>query len=176
MVAVVSGSDSLRNLFAALTEQTFQVELGIADPPLTDYLVDMLMRFLRFDAVFRVRDDLGRRLATVADMLAEAELRDGLPQREVHRHIGDFTLFWTGVFPEALTRLQGPMNKDQLLDYAQQGKRSYAMAATLTDEPHQLEATVMRRLSDEFELCSMGLRQVRREWECPASRIVPHPQ
>ena len=29
-----------------------------------------------------------------------------MARREVHRHIGDFTLFWTGVYPEALREMQ----------------------------------------------------------------------
>src|SRR5437016_607414 len=96
----------LRRLFAGLTEQTFMNLLGVADPPLTDYLSELLSRFIHFDAVYRLRNAQGRRLEEVADMVIEAR---GLPpegrtRREVHRHIGDFTLFWTGVYPEALRR------------------------------------------------------------------------
>ena len=34
----VTGTQALKSLFAGLAEQTFGVELGIADPPLLDYL------------------------------------------------------------------------------------------------------------------------------------------
>ena len=37
---------------------------------------------------------------------AEALPPEGRTSREIHRHIGDFTLFWAGVYPEALPRLQ----------------------------------------------------------------------
>lgn len=169
MAPVLSSADQLKRLFAALTEQTFQVEYGVADPPLIDYLADMLVRFVRLDAIFRVRDVMGRRLEEVADMLMEAEQRESNPRREIHRHIGDFTLFWTGVYPEALRRLRGFDRKDALLDYQQQGKRSYYIASTFRDEPYEREALVLRRLSTEFELCSDGLMQVRREWEALAA-------
>jgi len=165
MAPVLSSAEQLRRLFAALTEQTFQVEYGVADPPLVDYLSDMLVRFVRFEAIFQVRDIIGRRLEEVADMLLEAEQREANPRREIHRHIGDFTLFWTGVYPEALRRLKALDRKDALIDYQQQGKRSYYIASTFDDEPYLDEAPVLRRLSDEFELCSAGLMQVRREWE-----------
>src|SRR5262249_7006727 len=112
MVAVVAKPESLRDLFAALTEQAFQVDLGIADTRLTDYLTDLLMRFIRFDAIFRFRSSVGRRLVDVAEMMFEAEQRQGRPRREIYRHIGDFTLFWTGVYPEALSHLQSPDCKD----------------------------------------------------------------
>ncbi|MCA9077854.1 MAG: hypothetical protein KDA93_22695 [Planctomycetaceae bacterium] len=165
MAPVLSSADQLKRLFAALTEQTFQVEYGVADPPLIDYLSDMLVRFVQIDAIFQVRDVVGRRLDEVAEMLLEAEQRESNPKREIHRHIGDFTLFWTGVYPEALKRLKAVDRKDALIDYREQGKRSYFIASTFNDEPYLDEAPVLRRLSDEFELCSDGLRQVRKEWQ-----------
>ena len=51
-----------RRFFEGLTEYAFQTRFGIADPPLTDYLSDMLFRFVRNDTVFRVRDLTGRPL------------------------------------------------------------------------------------------------------------------
>jgi hypothetical protein len=171
MVAIVAKPESLRAMFAAFTEQTFQVDLGIADTRLTDYLTDMLVRFIRFDAIFRFRSTIGRRLADVAEMMLEAEQRQGQPRREIYRHIGDFTLFWTGVYPEALSQLQAPDHRDHLLDYLQQGKRSYYIASTYQDNPYQDEAPILRRLSEEFELCSVGLQRVRKEWEKPTSEM-----
>jgi hypothetical protein len=157
----------LRRLFGGLTEQTFMHTLGLADPRLTDYLSELLSRFIHIDAIYRLRNTQGRRLEEVAEMVIEAE---GLPpegrtRREVHRHIGDFTLFWTGVYPEALSRLRSVLSRDHLIDYCEQGKRSYYIASTFADDPYRDEAPVLRRLSQEFELCAYGLNQVRREWE-----------
>jgi hypothetical protein len=163
----LSPTNPLCRLFAGLTEHTFQTALGVADPPLTDYLSQLLSRFLHVDGVFRLKDAEGRRLEQVADMMSEAKAlpAEGRTTREVHRHIGDFTLFWTGVFPEALRRLRSSLTKDQFIDYTAQGKRSYYIASTFEDEPYRSEAPVLRRLSDEFELFAYGLTQVRREWE-----------
>ena len=165
MGPVLSGAEALRRLFAAATESTFHAELGVTDPHLIDYLTDLLVRFVRYDAVVRIRDAEGRRLEEVAEMMLEAEQREANPKREIHRHIGDFTLFWSGVYPEALTRLQAADRKDHLVDYCQQGKRSYFIASTFDDERYRDEAPVLRRLSVEFEMCSFGLQRVRREWE-----------
>src|SRR6185369_578981 len=157
--------ETLRDLFAALTEHTFQVDLGIADTRLTDYLTDLLLRFTRTETIYRLRDTLGRRLEEVAEMMIEAGQRQGKPRREIYRHIGDFTLFWSGVYPEALSRLQAADSRDHLLNYLEQGKRSYYIASTFEDEPYREEAPILRRLSEEFELCTVGLRHVRKEWE-----------
>jgi hypothetical protein len=157
----------LRRLFAGLTEQTFLRTLGIGDPNLIDYLSALLSRFIHMDNIYRLRNTRGRRLEEVVDMMLEAEALppEGRTRREVHRHIGDFTLFWTGVYPEALARLRSVLTKDHFIDYCEQGKRSYLIASTFEEDPYREEAPVLRRLSKEFELCAYGLNQVRHEWE-----------
>jgi len=165
MVAVIDDPDALRKMFTALTEHCLHVDLGIADAPLVDYVAQLLVRFVRYDALYRVRDVNGRPLEDVAAMLAEAEERVAAPRRELYRHVGDVALFWTGVFPEAIARMQASGARDGLLDYQQQGKRSYFIASTFDVEPYREEAPVLRRLSEEFELLAVGLRRVRAEWE-----------
>src|SRR5207248_9000378 len=134
-------------------------------PRLIIFLARLLSRFTHRDALYRLSRARGRRLQEVADMMLEAESSpaEGRTRREVYRHIGDFTLFWTGVYPEALERLRSALRKDHFIDYCEQGKRSYYIASTFEDEPYREEAPVLRRLSNEFELCAYGLNQVRRE-------------
>src|SRR5580692_9762159 len=113
----------LRRHFAGLTEHTFIETLGVADPPLTDYLSGLLSRFIHMNAVFRLKDVAGKQLEEVVDMVVEAEAMppEGRTRREIHRHIGDFALFWTGVYPERLNRLRHALSQDQFLDYCEQG-------------------------------------------------------
>ena len=166
-MASLPATHPLRRRFAGLTEQTFLRTLGIGDPHLVDYLSALLARFIHMDAIYRLRNARGRRLEEVADMMLEAEALppEGRTRREVHRHIGDFTLFWTGVYPEALSRLRSVLTRDHFIDYCEQGKRSYYIASTFEEDPYRDEAPVLRRLSLEFELCAYGLNQVRLEWE-----------
>jgi hypothetical protein len=151
----------LQRLFAGLTEYTFHSTLGVADPPLVDYLTHLLTRFVHSDATLRLRGADGMILTTVLDMLAEAnKLPDqGVTHREYHRHIGDCALFWTGVFPESV-RSQTPA-----VNLAQVGKRCYLVASRFEGEAYRNEGPVLRRLSEQFELCAYGLSEVRREWE-----------
>ena len=157
----------LRRLFAGVTEQTFQSRFGLADPPLIDYLSALLSRFVHVDAIHALRNAVGERLEYVADMVFEVTQlpAEGRTTREVHRHIGDFTLFWTGVYPEALARMRSKHCKDYFVDYCSQGKRSYFLASQFEDDPYREESAVLRRLSHECELCAYGLHEVRREWE-----------
>ncbi len=157
----------LRDFFAGMAEYAFEARLGIADPPLIDYITDLLTRFIRHDALYPLRGLTGNRLHAVGEMLAEAEARVGDARREVHRHIGDFALFWTGIYPEALRHASRvvPVASDPFIDYCTQGKRAYYIASTIPspDEPDQ--RVVLQRLSHEFELCAFGLGEVRKEWE-----------
>ncbi len=157
----------LRDYFAGIAEYTFQTRIGIADPPLIDYISDLLTRFIRADSLYNVRDLGGRRLGEVALMLAEAEARIGEARREIHRHIGDFALFWTGVYPEALghTPDKTADRTDRFVDYCTHGKRAYHIASTIPGDDAKIQSEILERLSDEFELCAFGLSEARKEWE-----------
>ena len=158
-------NELLRRFFAGATEYAFAVRMGVVDPPLVDYVSEMLVRFVKSDAIYGVRNP-ARRAADAGDRHAgrgpgPAGRRPG---GEMHRHIGDFTLFWTGVYPEIADRMrQG--RKDSLLDYRDQGKRNYYLASTLPADDASGARRVLKRLSDNFELCVYGLGEVRRQWE-----------
>lgn len=157
--------EQVRRFFAGVTEYVFQTRLGVVDPPLVDYISELLTRFLRSEDVYAVRSPRGQRLTQVADMLEEAMHRQGPAKRQLHRHIGDFTLFWTGVYPEVADRMQRTGGKDMLLDYRDQGKRNYLIASNIPVEREQAPSEVLQRLSDCFDICTYGLQEVRKAWE-----------
>lgn len=166
----------LRRYFAGLAEYTFQSQLGVVDPPLLDYLSELLTEFVRSDSVFRVRSVTGQPLKEVTAMIVEAGERIGVARREVHRHIGDYTLFWTGVYPEAVERMRAESRQDHLVDYREEGKRAYWIASTIdTDEPESPSGPVLERLSRQFEMVAYGLREVRRLWETGDDCDPPRP-
>lgn len=155
-------SNPVHRYFAGLAENTFQAELGVTDTHMVDYVADLLVRFIRCDMVHRIRGVTGRPLMTVGEMVSEASKRLGDAKRELHLHIGDFTLFWAGVYPEALRNEPN----DQFGDYCSTGKRSYRIASCIEPAKENApEPDVLERLSDRFELCCYGLREVRRQWE-----------
>jgi hypothetical protein len=55
--------------------------------------------------------------------------------------------------------------KDSLIDYFDQGKRNYYLASTLPAAEEEAPDDVLKRLSNNFELCVYGLGEVRRQWE-----------
>ena len=158
----------LRRLFTGLVEQAFCCEVGMCEPALTDYVSELLVSFIHVDRLQILRNSTDRPPEQVAAMLAVAcEDTSAKPadrDRLMYRHIGDFTLFWAGVYPEQL-KLTRRNQSDVLLNYVSQGKRSYAIVSELATDQDRPPARVFRVLSEDFEYCLHGLSRVRRSWE-----------
>ena len=163
----ISDQHPLRQLFNELVQQTFESQLHVEEPGVPEYLANVLVDFTHRDRVFCLRNARGRQLEEVAEMLMEGDVSLNASsferEREVHKHIGDFTLFWSGVYPEMLRFFRATTRPDHLLDYVEQGRKSYSIAATFDHGAYSEEAKVLRRLADRFELCMFGLNMVRRE-------------
>jgi hypothetical protein len=88
-------------------------------------------------------------------------------EREVRKHVGDYTLFMTGLFPESVarTRQRQQPRVDAFVDFVQAGKESYAIVSSFNQFEYREEAPVFRRLSENFELCVVGLNLVKQELE-----------
>ncbi|MFM7292497.1 MAG: hypothetical protein ACKOHG_21310 [Planctomycetia bacterium] len=128
----------LDRFFRGLAEHAFHGQLGVVDPPLVEYVSSLLVRFMRAE---------GLRPLPAADAVAVDD----------YRQIGDYTLFWTGLYPEALRRVQQ-------LDYRLAGKRAYWIASTLEPDDAAAERLLLERLSHEYDVCVAGLAEVRRAW------------
>ena len=167
------GDHPIRHYFAEALHDSLNVQLGLKHEDVEAYLCQMLVEFLHNDGIFSVRDADGQRLESVVDMLAEGDVRlnaDSFDrEREVHRHIGDFLLFWTGIFPEFLKVLKSPTGKDVLLNPVEQGRFSYHVASTFDHGKYAQEAPVFRKLSLEFEQYIYGLSLVRASFHGIAS-------
>jgi len=148
--------------FRGLTEYAFHARLGVVDPPLVDYLALLLVRFLRHDAI--VTAPVGDGATHVAALMVAA--RDHAPDEALaeYRHVGDYTLFWSGLYPEALERLRTLGRAEQFVDFRAAGKQAYWLASTLEPDDAAEERLLFERLSRDYDLCVEGLGEVRRAW------------
>jgi hypothetical protein len=153
----------LARFFERVTRQSFH-DLALDDPPVARYLTDLLTRFARSEALYAVRDLPGRRLETVADSLLaiqrvwEWESPDFNPQAEqtLRRHIGDYTMFMTGVFREHVERLAATDY------YLHEGRRAYRFVSETARAGGGTDAPLYRRLSDRFEHYAGALSYARK--------------
>ncbi len=161
----------LRQLFADLVQRRFLEEMQLRSRRLTAYIVDLLVDFTRTENLYRIRNAQGRRLDDVAEMLIESNpLLEGRSfdyEREVRKHIGDYTLFMTGLFPESLaqSRRLRQNRLDAFVDYIKAGKESYAIVAAFDQFEYAAEAPLFRELSEKFELSVFGLNLVKQDLE-----------
>ena len=162
MFAAREPSD-IDRFFRGLTEYAFHARLGVVDPPLVDYVSLLLVRFLRLDAPAGAAP-VAPDSATVARMLAEARSHAAAEAREEFRQIGDATLFWSGLYPEALRQLRHSGPLDDLGDYREVGRRAYWLVSTLEPEDAADERFLFERLAHDYDLCVEGRGEVCRAW------------
>jgi hypothetical protein len=167
MVAV-SQKHPLYRLLAELTQRNFAVSLGWSDTEVIAYLSGVLVDFVHVDRLYKIRDARGRRVEEVAEMLLEGDVlhrADSVErERAVHKHIGDYTLFMAGIFPEFVRHLRVSrvlLSADAFLDYIHAGKRSYRIVSEFPSGFAGGPSPLFRKLSENFELCVYGLGYVR---------------
>ena len=85
-------------------------------------------------------------------------------ERQVRKHIGDYTLFLHGMFPESINHLR--LRKQRLenfVDWMKAGKESYFIVSKFEHFEYAKVAPLFARLSQEFEACVFGLNCVKNE-------------
>lgn len=161
----VSEGHPLRRFFAGAVEYAFCAEAGVCEPYLTDYMCELLVRFTHIDQLSSLHHLEGKSLDQLAKMLAVAtdeEADSPLDRdRNVYRSMGDFSLFWTGLYPEQLSRSLSA-SPNRIADFIDHGKRSYAIVSELSDDQQEPPPRLFRLMSREFECCVFGLGLVRR--------------
>lgn len=166
----------LRLYFSGLVEDAFCSQVGMCNPTLTDYVVDLLVDFTHVDRLRAIRNAQDKKLDQIAAMLAIADDEHPHSSRErdctMYRYIGDYTLFWAGVFPEDLKTPR--RRSDVLLDYVSQGKQCYALVSQLSAEDGAPPASLFRHLSEDFEFCLYGLGVVRQSWQDSEKQQTDH--
>jgi len=158
----------LRDLFKRALD--FGLEMNPTDSAATvEYIEEQILcGFINADNLYRIKDDSGNRLEDIAEMLSESSVllnADSFDREfQVHKHIGDFTLFMLSMFPWALTRKKG---REFILGgviipgaslsehYVLQGQRSYKIASEFT------EKELFRELSSNYLLYKNILELVR---------------
>ena len=170
-VTRIAKDHPLRTLFQHLVRGNFRRGAQLDDAEVADYVSVLLTEFTHIDYMYRIRNARGERLDDVAAMLVESNPHLDAPsfdrERAVRRHVGDFTLFYTGLFPEAvgaLPRLR-PLSVDTFVDYVAEGKESYRIVSLFNMYEYRDEAPLFGRLAYHFEQCVHGLNLVKRDLE-----------
>ena len=105
--------------------------LGIRDPEVVGYVANLLTEFCDAEQLMKIRNAGGKPLTDVGEMLLESDPIYGPApsfdrERQVRKHIGDYTLFFAGMFPESINHHR--LRRDRMEDFVEwvrAGKESY---------------------------------------------------
>ena len=159
----------LQKLFLELVGRHYAHEIGIRDPEVVGYIAHLLAEFCDMEQLFKIRTVAGKPLTDVGEMLLESNPVLGPApsfdrERQIRKHIGDYTLFFTGLFPESLNHYRLRRQRlESFVDFMKAGKESYYIVSKFEHFEYAKVAPLFARLSKEFEHCVYGLNQVKND-------------
>ena len=167
---MISESNPLQRLFQELVARNYE-EVGIRSTEVHAYVSNLLTEFCESENLYKIKDESGQPLHDVGAMLVAADPVYGPApsfdrERQVRKHIGDYSLFFTGMRPEALNhyRLRRARLED-VIDLVRAGKESYFIVSKFEHFEYAKVAPLFRKMSQEFEQLVYGLNQVKNDLE-----------
>jgi hypothetical protein len=144
-----ASDNRLQKFFLNIVRQSFW-QLGIYDATVADYVADVLTDFARADNLYKFRGRAGRKVDSVAEMLAqpaEGGEEDVLRERSLRKYTGDYALFMSGMFRKHV-----------------EGSRSYWTVSELDLSLYRTGYFLYQELSKKFEYYSGALDYTRKAY------------
>jgi hypothetical protein len=136
----------------------------LGEPPLREYLAEMLCSFVRTNVAVLYRQE-GRSWQKrkfsdmdMDDMIALCQLVESELKPRFYKRIADIALFLTGIYPDhasAFVRKTRSQNWRIVPDYEREGRRFYTLAARETEPPGPI--SVFEKLAEKFTLAREAL-------------------
>src|SRR3954468_66036 len=164
-----SGSKVLQDFFSGLVSQTFASTIGLRDGDLTGYISAMLAGFCQAEELYKIRTAAGRPLSDVGGhLLGCGPVYGPAPsfdrEREIRKHIGDYTLFFAGMFPESINHYRLRRQRlESFVGWMKARKESYYIVSKFEHFEYAKVAPLFAQLSNKFEECVFGLNRVKDE-------------
>ena len=171
---MVPESNPLRSFFFDLVSHHFASSFELRDTDMSAYISDMLTQFCYTDQLHRICNVNGRPLDDVGEMLLESDPVFGPApsfdrERQVRKHIGDYTLFFTGMFPESINHLRLRRNRlENMIDFIKAGKESYYIVS-------KFDCFEYQKVAPLFPQTLRTLRRMRSRTEHGEERIAGAP-
>jgi hypothetical protein len=168
---MIPESHPLQELFQDLVGRHYAEEIGIRDPQIVAYVSHLLAEFCEADQLYKIQDAANRRLADVGEMLLESDPVYGPApsfdrERQVRKHIGDYTLFLAGMFPESINHFRLRRKRlENFVEWVKAGKESYYIVSKFEHFEYAKVAPLFASLSKNFEGCVYGLNMVKNDLE-----------
>ena len=164
---MIPESHPLQQLFLELVSRNFAQGVGLHNQEVSEYVAALLTEFCEIEQLYKIRNAAGRALNDAGEMLLESDPVYGdAPsfdrERQVRKHIGDYTLFFTGMFPESINHFRLRRNRlENFVDWMKAGKESYYIVSKFDCFEYTNVAPLFASLSSHFEQCVYGLNRVK---------------
>lgn len=146
-------------LFYVLARHALR-RMEVEDRELADYVTALLVEFGRRDRAWRVDWNDDGQHQYVVDMLADLDASDGVHRFKVMVHLGNYTLWLAGLFPDYIAARQVRRGGPALAYYDAMGQRGYALASDHTLAEAQGLDTIFRAAADRFPAVRSALNAV----------------
>ena len=158
----------LEPFFQQMVRNSYAGKLGIHDVGINHYVARLLCDFSEAEKLYKVRDEEGRPIQALDEMVRAADPIHGTApsfdaERRVRKHIGDYALFVSGMYPESMDPWRRRHGQQSFEELVKVGKESYYIVSQFDLEEYAEEAPLFARLSGWFDRCIYGLRLVRDE-------------
>ncbi|HEX4425556.1 MAG TPA: hypothetical protein VH079_09155 [Terriglobales bacterium] len=166
---MIPESHPLQQLFKELVARHYAEQIGIRDPQIVGYVAHLLADFIEVDQMYKIRNATGKPLSDVGEMLVESDPVYGPApsfdrERQVRKHIGDYTLFFAGMFPESINHFRLRKQRvENFVEWVKAGKESYYIVSKFEHFEYTKVAPLFARLSTNFEQCVYGLNMVKND-------------
>jgi hypothetical protein len=180
-IKMIPESHPLQQLFQDLVGRHYAEEIGIRDPQIVAYVSHLLAEFCEADQFYKIHDQFNRPLADVGEMLLESDPVYGPApsfdrERQVRKHIGDYTLFLAGMFPESINHFRLRRQRlENFVEWVKAGKESYYIVSKFEHFEYAKVAPLFASLSKNFEGCVYGLNMVKNDLEEMQHPVVRRP-
>jgi hypothetical protein len=166
---MIPESHPLEQFFMEMVGRHYAEEIGLRNPQIVNYVAHLLTEFCEVEQLFKIHNAAGRPLQDVGEMLMESDPVYGPApsfdrERQVRKHIGDYTLFFAGMFPESINHFRLRKQRvENFIDWIRAGKESYYIVSKFEHFEYTNVAPLFASLSNNFEQCVYGLNRVKND-------------
>ena len=123
------------------------------DPHISNYIANMLSQFTRSSSLFKIRENDKKSCHYIVDMIEDSIQSDNIRKYYIYCHIGDYTLFLTGMIPEYIDyrfeHKKRPVDRNY---YVKFGKVYYGLASGTVNAKKNKLSDTLSQLSEGFEV------------------------
>ncbi len=167
----IAGPSATLFLYVAVRHVLRRV--GIDDAELSDYLSVLLLEFGMRDRALRIAPADDQIYCYVSDIVADLEMvADARRGFLLRAHLGNFSLWLSGVFPDHITARRERKGGPDFRYYEEMGARGFRMASDHRLAREWALAPIYHRAAESFERLRVGLNRLSdyvmfRSWSSP---------